>query len=158
MINRVILLGHLGADAEVRNTSTGKPVMNFRMATTEKWKDRNGERQERTEWSSVVCMNEQMINAISRYLTKGQMVYVEGKMQTRKWTDQNGNDRYTTEVMVGPGGEIRLIGGGGRDNAERDDRGDGRDRTRGQGRNDGRGWGGGRGGRGRDDMESDIPF
>lgn len=160
-INKVILLGHLGKDAEVRNTQSGKPVMNLRVATSESWKDRTtGERVDRTEWHTVTVMNDRTIDAISQYLTKGTLVWVEGKLQTRKWQDQNGQDRYSTEIMVGPGGEIKLMGGGSRDGGE--DRG-GRSDNRGQERaprgND-RGWGGDRGGRGRgrDDMEDPIPF
>jgi single-strand DNA-binding protein len=111
-VNKVILLGYLGADAEVRSMTSGKPVMNFRMATTDRWKNSSGEYEERTEWTNVVTMNERTIDAISQYLTKGTQVYIEGKLQTRKWQDKDGQDRYSTEVMIGPNGTITLMGRG----------------------------------------------
>ncbi len=111
-VNKVILVGRLGKDAEVKTLNSGKPVMNFSVATSETWTDKDGKKQEKTEWHNCVTMNERMTDAISKYLTKGTQVYIEGKLQTRKWEDKNGETRYTTEIMIGPGGTITLLGGG----------------------------------------------
>lgn len=101
-VNRVTLIGNLGRDVEVRSTQGGMKVANLAIATSESWTDKSsGERQERTEWHRVVIMNERLVEVAERYLRKGSKVYVEGKLQTRKWTDQSGQERYTTEVMVG---------------------------------------------------------
>lgn len=101
-VNKVTLLGNLGRDPDVRNTQSGMKVVSLRIATSESWTDKaSGERQERTEWHSVVIMNDHLADVAERYLRKGSKVYVEGKLQTRKWTDQQGVDRYTTEVMLG---------------------------------------------------------
>jgi single-strand DNA-binding protein len=100
-VNKVILIGNLGADPEVRHTQDGRPVVNLRVATTESWRDRTtGERRERTEWHRVVIFNEGLARVAEQYLRKGSKVYLEGQLQTRKWTDQNGIERYTTEVVL----------------------------------------------------------
>lgn len=99
-VNKVILVGNLGADPESRSLNNGGEVVNIRIATSETWKDREGQRQERTEWHNVVIFNENLGRVAKSYLRKGSKVYVEGQLQTRKWTDQTGNDRYTTEVVL----------------------------------------------------------
>ncbi len=100
-VNKVILIGHLGRDPEVRNFQNGGKVVNFRIATGESWKDRaTGERKERTEWHSIAVMNEGLCKVAEQYLRKGSKVYVEGQLRTRKWQDQAGNDRYSTEVVL----------------------------------------------------------
>ena len=99
-VNKVILVGNLGADPEARSLNNGGEVVNIRVATSESWKDRDGNRQERTEWHNVVIFNENLGRVAKNYLRKGSKVYVEGQLQTRKWTDQNGNDKYTTEVVL----------------------------------------------------------
>jgi single-strand DNA-binding protein len=114
MINKAILIGNLGADPELRYTQSGTPVASFRIATTERWKDKDGNQQEQTEWHNIVAWS-RLAEICGEYLNKGSRVYIEGKLQTRKWQDQNGNDRYTTEIvaremkMLTPRGE----GGGG---------------------------------------------
>jgi single-strand DNA-binding protein len=119
-VNKVILIGNLGADPEVRSFQNGGRVCNLRLACSESWKDRNtGERQERTEWVSVAIFSEGLVNIAERYLKKGSKVYVEGSLRTRKWQDQQGNDRYTTEVVLqGYNGTLTMldsanVGGGG---------------------------------------------
>ena len=99
-VNKVILVGNLGADPEARSLNNGGEVVNMRVATSESWKDRDGNRQERTEWHNVVIFNENLGRVAKNYLKKGSKVYLEGQIQTRKWTDQSGNDRYTTEVVL----------------------------------------------------------
>ena len=100
-LNKVMLIGNLGADPEVRSFPNGGKVANLRIATSEQWKDRNtGERQERTEWHTVSIFSEGLINVVERFLRKGSKVYIEGQLQTRKWQDQSGQDRYTTEVVL----------------------------------------------------------
>jgi len=99
-VNKVILVGNLGADPEARSLNNGGEVVNIRVATSEQWKDRDGNRQERTEWHNVVIFNENLGRVAKNYLRKGSKVYLEGQIQTRKWTDQSGNDRYTTEVVL----------------------------------------------------------
>lgn len=99
-VNKVILVGNLGADPESRSLNNGGEVVNMRIATSEQWKDRDGNRQERTEWHNVVIFNENLGRVAKNYLRKGSKVYVEGQLQTRKWTDQSGNDRYTTEIVL----------------------------------------------------------
>jgi single-strand DNA-binding protein len=118
-VNKVILVGNLGADPEARSLNNGGEVVNMRVATSEQWKDRDGNRQERTEWHNVVIFNENLGRVAKSYLKKGSKVYLEGQIQTRKWTDQSGNDRYTTEVVLQRfRGELVLLdsrdGGGGR--------------------------------------------
>ncbi len=101
-VNKVILVGNLGQDPEVKSFANGGKICNLRLATSENWKDRNtGERKERTEWHSVVLQSDGLVNVAERYLRKGSKVYIEGQLRTRKWQDQSGNDRYTTEVSVG---------------------------------------------------------
>jgi len=114
-VNKVILVGNLGADPEVRSFQNGGKVCNIRIATSETWKDRNsGERKERTEWHSVAIFSEGLAGVAERYLRKGSKVYVEGKLQTRKWQDQSGNDRYTTEVVLqGPSAVLTMLDGAG---------------------------------------------
>lgn len=100
-VNKVILVGNLGADPEVRKFQNGGSVCNLRIATSENWKDRNtGERREKTEWHSVAIFSEGLVRVAEQYLRKGSKVYIEGQLETRKWQDQNGNDRYTTEVVL----------------------------------------------------------
>lgn len=108
MINKVILLGNLGRDPETRTFQNGGKVCNLRIATTEKWKDRDGNRQERTEWHSVAIFAEGLVKVAEQYLRKGSKVYIEGKLQTRKWQDQSGQDRYSTEVVL-QGFDARLV-------------------------------------------------
>jgi single-strand DNA-binding protein len=100
-VNKVILIGNLGADPEIRRTNDGRPIANLRIATSESWRDKNtGERKERTEWHRVVIFNENLCKIAEQYLKKGAKVYIEGQLQTRKWQDQSGQDRYSTEVVL----------------------------------------------------------
>lgn len=100
-VNKVIIVGNLGADPEVRRTQDGRPIANLRIATSESWRDKvSGERKERTEWHRVVIMNEGLAKIAEQYLKKGSKVYVEGQLQTRKWQDQGGQDKYSTEVVL----------------------------------------------------------
>lgn len=100
-VNKVILVGNLGADPDIRRTQDGRPICNLSIATSENWKDRNtGERREKTEWHRVVIFNEGLCRVAENYLRKGSKVYLEGQLQTRKWQDQNGQDRYSTEVVL----------------------------------------------------------
>ena len=129
-VNKVILVGNLGADPEIRRLNSGDPVVNIRIATSETWRDRqSGERRERTEWHNVVIFNDNLAKVAEQYLKKGAKVYVEGQLQTRKWTDQNGQDRYTTEIVLqkfrgelqmldarGQGGDAQVGYGGGQGN------------------------------------------
>ena len=120
-VNKVILVGNLGADPEIRRLNSGDPVVNLRIATSETWRDKNsGERKEKTEWHNVVIFNDSLAKVAEQYLKKGMKVYIEGQLQTRKWTDQQGQDRYTTEVVLQNfRGELTLLdragGGGGGD-------------------------------------------
>ena len=120
-VNKVILVGNLGADPEIRRLNSGDPVVNIRIATSESWRDKNsGERKEKTEWHNVVIFNDNLAKVAEQYLKKGMKVYVEGQLQTRKWQDQSGADRYTTEVVLQRfRGELQLLdsrgGGEGRD-------------------------------------------
>ena len=121
-VNKVILVGNLGADPEIRQTKDGKPIANLRIATSETWKDRNtGERREKTEWHRVVIFNEGLTRVVEQYVKKGSKVYIEGQLQTRKWQDQSGNDRYSTEIVLQGFNstlqmlDIRSGGGGGGD-------------------------------------------
>ena len=100
-VNKVILVGNLGADPEIRRTQDGRPIANLRVATSENWRDKNtGERREKTEWHRVVIFNEGLCKVAEQYLRKGSKVYIEGALQTRKWTDQSGQERYSTEVVL----------------------------------------------------------
>jgi single-strand DNA-binding protein len=99
-VNKVILVGNLGADPEVRATQDGREIANLRIATSESWKDRNGERKEKTEWHRVVVFSEGLVKVSKNYLRKGSKVYIEGQLQTRKWQDKEGKDQYSTEVVL----------------------------------------------------------
>ena len=117
-VNKVILVGNLGADPESRSLNNGGEVVNIRVATSESWKDRDGNRQEKTEWHTVAIFNENLGRVAKSYLKKGSKVYLEGQLQTRKWQDQSGNDRYSTEIVLQKfRGELVLLdareGGGG---------------------------------------------
>jgi single-strand DNA-binding protein len=113
-VNKVTLLGRLGRDPETRNFQNGGKVVNFSVATSERWKDSDGNQKERTEWHNVAIFNEKLGEIAEKYLRKRALVYLEGQLQTRKWQDQSGNDRYTTEVVLPRfGGAITLIGGRG---------------------------------------------
>ncbi len=114
-VNKVIIVGNLGRDPEVRSFPNGGKVVNLRIATSETWRDKQtGERKERTEWHSVAIFNENLAKIAEQYLRKGSTVYIEGQLETRKWQDQSGADRYTTEVVVRPyRGELTLLGGRG---------------------------------------------
>ncbi len=109
-VNKVILVGHLGRDPEVRYTQDGRPICNFTMATTEQWRDKNsGERRDKTEWHRVVVFGK-LAEICGEYLSKGRQVYIEGKLQTRKWQGQDGQDRWTTEVVVDISGTMQMLG------------------------------------------------
>lgn len=113
-VNKVIILGRLGKDPEVRNFQNGGRVVNLRLATSERYKDRDGNMQERTEWHSVAIFNEKLGEIAERYLKKGSEVYIEGQLETRKWQDQAGQERYTTEIVLRNfRGELTLVGGRG---------------------------------------------
>src|SRR6187402_3677230 len=100
-VNKVILVGNLGKDPEIRRTQDGRPIANLTVATSETWRDKNtGERKEKTEWHRVVIFSEGLCRIAERYLRKGSKVYLEGQLQTRKWQDQSGNDRYSTEIVL----------------------------------------------------------
>src|SRR5277367_5530037 len=100
-VNKVILVGNLGKDPEIRSTQDGREIANFSIATSESWKDKNtGERKEKTEWHNIVVFNDRLITVIKNYVKKGSKLYIEGALQTRKWTDKDGRDRYTTEVVL----------------------------------------------------------
>ncbi|MCF3974647.1 single-stranded DNA-binding protein [Paracoccus salsus] len=163
-VNKVILIGNLGRDPEIRTFQNGGKVANLRIATSEQWKDRNtGERREKTEWHSVAITSEGLVNVVERFLKKGSKVYIEGQLETRKWQDQSGQDRYSTEVVLrGFNGTLQMLdgrgegGGGGRESG-----GGGYDDSRGSGGQTGGGQtGGGQtgGGGGRSDYDDEIPF
>ena len=165
-VNKVILVGNLGADPEVRSFQNGGRVANLRIATSENWKDRNtGERQERTEWHNVAIFSEGLVGVAERFLKKGSKIYVEGSLRTRKWQDQSGQDRYTTEVVLqGPGAVMTMLdgapgGGGGRSGGEWGGGSSAGGSRGGWGNESGGGSSGGdkRGGFA-DDLDDDIPF
>ncbi len=112
-VNKVILIGNLGADPEIKSFQSGGRIANLRLATSESWKDKaTGEKKERTEWHSVTINSDGLVGVVERYLRKGSKVYIEGKLQTRKWTDKDGGDRYSTEVVVGGiGGSLVMLDG-----------------------------------------------
>ena len=113
-VNKVIILGRLGRDPEVRNFQNGGKVVNLRLATSERYKDREGNQQERTEWHSVAIFNDRLGEVAEKYLRKGSEVYIEGQLETRKWQDKDGQDRYTTEIVLRQyRGELQLVGGRG---------------------------------------------
>ncbi|WP_128891860.1 single-stranded DNA-binding protein [Erythrobacter sp. HKB08] len=169
-LNKVMLIGNLGADPEVRSFQNGGKVANLRIATTETWKDRNtGERQERTEWHTVAIFSEGLVGVVERYLRKGSKVYVEGQLQTRKWQDQSGNDRYSTEVVIrGLNGTLTMLDGASGGGGQRGGGGGGDWNQGGGGSGGGGGFGGGQGGSSSgggsgggsnyDDLDDDIPF
>jgi single-strand DNA-binding protein len=123
-VNKVILIGNLGADPEIRRTQDGRPIANLRVATSESWRDKNtGERREKTEWHRVVIFNEGLCRVVEQYLKKGAKVYLEGQLQTRKWQDKDGNEKYTTEVVLqGFNSQLTMLdargGGGAADNGD----------------------------------------
>jgi single-strand DNA-binding protein len=172
-VNKVILVGNLGRDPEIRSTQDGTRIANLNLATSESWRDRvTGERKERTEWHRVVIFNERLVELAQKYLRKGSKIYVEGALQTRKWTDQNGQERYTTEVVLqrfrgeltmldGAGGGRGDTGAGEGDYEEAYAGGYGSEPARGGGAGFASGGGGTAGGRGRstkEDLDDDIPF
>jgi single-strand DNA-binding protein len=112
-VNKVILIGNLGADPEVRHTQDGRPIVNLRIATSDSWRDKaTGERREKTEWHRVVIFNENLAKIAEQYLKKGSKIYLEGQLQTRKWEDQTGQERYTTEVVIqGFNGQLTMLDG-----------------------------------------------
>lgn len=111
-LNKVSLIGNVGQDPEVKGTSNGKRLASFSLATSDSWKDGSGQRQERTEWHKVVVYNDGLVGVIERYVKKGSKVYIEGKLQTRKWSDSNGVERYTTEVVLqNYQGQLIMLGG-----------------------------------------------
>ncbi|MGO7088416.1 single-stranded DNA-binding protein [Rhizobium leguminosarum] len=114
-VNKVILVGNVGADPEIRRTQDGRPIANLRIATSETWRDRNsGERREKTEWHTVVVFNEGLCKVVEQYVKKGAKLYIEGQLQTRKWQDQQGQDRYSTEVVLqGFGSTLTMLDGRG---------------------------------------------
>jgi single-strand DNA-binding protein len=158
-VNKVILVGNLGDDPEARSLNNGGEVVNLRVATSESWKDRDGNRQERTEWHRVVIFNENLGKVAKSYLRKGSKVYLEGQIQTRKWQDQSGQDKYSTEIVLQRfRGELVLLdsrGGGG-----------GEDFGGGSGGSESGGFGGGSGGNRQprpapafdSDLDDDVPF
>ena len=154
-VNKVILVGNLGRDPEVRSFQNGGKVCNLRIATSENWKDRNtGERRERTEWHSVAIFSEGLVRVAEQYLRKGSKVYLEGKLQTRKWQDQSGQDRYSTEVVL-QGFDATLVMLDGRDNQGGGGGYGGDDRGYSGGSSSG-GYGGGSSAP--SDMDDEIPF
>ena len=173
-VNKVILIGNLGADPEIKRTQDGRPIANLRIATSETWRDRaTGERKEKTEWHRVVIFNEGLCKVVEQYLKKGAKVYIEGQLQTRKWTDQSGAERYSTEVVLQNFNSVltmldgRAGGGGGSGYGSDDAGGDfGSGGPSGGGYSSGGSSGGARrpvaasgGGGGRaNDMDDDIPF
>ncbi|RWX78220.1 single-stranded DNA-binding protein [Neorhizobium lilium] len=182
-VNKVILVGNVGADPEIRRTQDGRPIANLRIATSENWRDKNsGERREKTEWHTVVVFNEGLCKVVEQYVKKGAKLYIEGALQTRKWQDQSGNDRYSTEIVLqgfnstltmldgrGEGGGERGGFGGGRGGSNEDDFGGGGDYERqpasgGAGRGGRSGGassgasGGASGGNFSRDLDDDIPF
>lgn len=171
-LNKVMIIGNLGRDPEVRSFQNGGKVCNLRIATSETWKDKNtGERREKTEWHSVAIFQEGLVRVAEQYLRKGSTVYIEGKLQTRKWQDQSGQDRYSTEIVLqGFDGVMTMIGGRG-DNGGGGQGGGGYDQGGGYGGgqggggyDQGGGYGGGNGGgnqggpSGGGDMDDEIPF
>lgn len=144
-VNKVILVGNVGADPEIRRTQSGAPIANLRIATSETWRDKaSGERREKVEWHSVVVFNENIVKVVEQYVKKGAKLYIEGSLQTRKWQDKDGNDRYSTEIALqGYNCTLTML----------------------DGRRDGDGGGNGGAGRGSgytssvgDDMKDEIPF
>ncbi|OWJ80174.1 single-stranded DNA-binding protein [Haematobacter genomosp. 1] len=169
-VNKVILVGNLGRDPEVRSFQNGGKVCNLRIATSENWRDRqSGERKERTEWHTVAIFSEPLVKIAEQYLRKGSKVYIEGQLETRKWQDQSGQDRYSTEIVLRPfRGELTLLdgrgeggsgGGGGSQGGGYDGGYDEGPSYGGQGGGQGGGRsGGGYGGGRSNDLDDEIPF
>jgi single-strand DNA-binding protein len=172
-VNKVTLIGNLGRDPEIRTTQDGTKVANLSLATSEQWRDKSsGERREKTEWHRVVVFNDRLVDVIEKYLKKGATIYIEGALQTRKWTDQSGAEKYTTEIVLQKyRGELTMLGGrggsGGGGSDEMADAGGGYGgggggSGSGGGSYGGGGGGGGSGGRGGggggSDLDDDIPF
>jgi single-strand DNA-binding protein len=156
-VNKVILVGNVGRDPEIRSTQDGTRVANLSLATSENWRDKNtGERKERTEWHRVVVFNERLVDVIEKYVKKGSKLYIEGALQTRKWTDNTGAEKYTTEVVLQRfRGELTMLdsrgGGAGTSAGAPDDMGSG-------GTGSSSGVGGGRPSGGGGDLDDEIPF
>jgi len=150
-VNKVILVGNLGRDPEVRSTQDGTKVANLSLATSESWRDKNsGERRERTEWHRVAIFNERLVDVAEKYLKKGSKIYIEGQLQTRKWTDQSGQERYTTEVVLSRfRGELTMLDGRGAGAGGEAGDGGGLSEPTGQG---------GRSGGGGGELDDEIPF
>jgi single-strand DNA-binding protein len=165
-VNKVILIGNLGRDPEVRTFQNGGKVCNLRIATSENWKDRTtGERRERTEWHSVAIFNEGLVRVAEQYLRKGSKVYIEGQLQTRKWQDQSGQDRYSTEVVLqGFGSTLTMLdgrgegGGGGQDSGGQGGGYGGGSGGYDSGPQQGGGFGGGSSGPSHNIDDDEIPF
>jgi single-strand DNA-binding protein len=164
-VNKVILVGNLGRDPEIRSTQDGTKVANLSLATSESWRDKNtGERKERTEWHRVVIFNERLVDVVEKYVKKGSKLYIEGALQTRKWTDNAGAEKYSTEVVLQRfRGELTMLdgrsggGGGGIGGSSPEDMGSGGTGTGGSG--SGGGMGGSRpSGGGAQDLDDEIPF
>ncbi len=154
-VNKVILVGYVGRDPEIRSTQDGTKVANLSLATSETWRDKNsGERKERTEWHRVVIFNERLVDVVEKYVKKGAKLYIEGALQTRKWTDNTGAEKYTTEVVLQRfRGDLTMLdsrggGGGGMGGGAPDD----------MGPSSGGGMGGGRPSGGGGDLDDEIPF
>lgn len=160
-VNKVILVGNLGRDPEVRHTQDGQKIVHLSVATSERWRDRgSGEQRERTEWHRVVIFNDRLGEVAEKYLAKGRTVYLEGQLQTRKWTDQSGQERYTTEVILGRfRGELTLLGGRGEEGGGYGGEG-GSSADYGESRTKSSGGGGGSkpAGGGLDELDDEIPF
>ncbi|WP_340118890.1 single-stranded DNA-binding protein [Pelagibius sp. 7325] len=165
-VNKVILVGNLGRDPEIRSTQDGMKIANLSLATSETWRDRNsGERRERTEWHRVVIFNEKLCEVAEKYLRKGSKIYIEGALQTRKWTDQSGVEKYTTEVVLQRfRGELTMLdgrqdgGGGGGYSDDGPGGGFGGGSGGSGGGSGGQGGGFGGGGSGGGDLDDEIPF
>ncbi len=170
-LNKVMLIGNLGRDPEVRSFQNGGKVCNLRIATSETWKDRNtGERRERTEWHSVAVFSEGLVRVCEQFLRKGSKVYIEGQLQTRKWQDQSGQDRYSTEIVLqGFGSTLTMLdgrggegGGGGGQGGGQGSYGGGQGGGYDSGAQGGGSYGGGQGGGGQStpsrDLDDEIPF
>lgn len=159
-VNKVILIGNLGRDPEVRHTNDGRPIVNLSVATSESWRDRtSGERREKTEWHRVVIFDEKVCEVAQKYLNKGSTVYLEGSLQTRKWTDQQGVEKYTTEVVLQRfSGKMTMLGSRGGGGGGGDYGGGGGDYGGGASGGDDFGGGGGAPSGGGGDLDDEIPF
>ena len=148
-VNKVTLIGNLGADPEIKSFNNGGRIANMRIATSESWKDKaTGEKKEKTEWHSVTVQSDGLVGVVERFLKKGSKVYVEGKLQTRKWQDQSGADRYSTEVVLGFGGSLVMLDG----------KGEGGPRSGGGGVEHTQHYGKQANADARDDLDDEIPF